>query len=49
MSKTALGSFGDDASTWLPVVVALGSMGFLPKGWKKVAGVAALLLALRGL
>jgi len=48
MSRTTLGSFGDEVGKWLPVFVALGGVGLLPRGWKKVAGVAALLLALRG-
>lgn len=47
MSKTTFDSFGDEAGKWLPVFVALGGAGVLPRGWKKVAGVAALLLALR--
>lgn len=47
MSKTALDSFGDEAGKWLPVFVALGSAGVLPRGWKKVAGGVALLLAIR--
>ncbi|WP_203839618.1 hypothetical protein [Winogradskya humida] len=48
MSKTSLVAFGDEVGKWLPVFVALGGVGVLPKGWKKVAGAAALLLALRG-
>jgi hypothetical protein len=49
MSKTTFGGFSDEAGKWLPLLVALGGVGLLPRGWKKAAGAAALLLALRGM